>query len=205
MSLHLFVFQTPIVKRIFYKIDYHLNIRLLLYLNIMPLRKIENNAVFRSNIIKKLDIILHNEKHSSNLEKGIYNYALKEACRRKVIKKWDNPYFVQIYVDHLRSIFTNLKNTDIISQVKDGTIKSHMIAFMTHQEFCPERWSDLIEAKTKRDKNKFETNIAAATDTFTCRKCKGNQCTFYQLQTRSADEAITTFVTCISCSARWKC
>ena len=171
----------------------------------MPSRKIENNTIFRANIVKKLDTHFDNEKHSSNLEKGIYNYSLKEATRRKVIKKWDNPYFVQIYVDHLRSIFVNLKNTDIVSQVKDGSIKSHTIAFMTHQEFCPERWAELIDIKSKRDKNKFETNIAAATDTFTCRKCKGNQCTFYQLQTRSADEAITTFVTCISCSARWKC
>lgn len=171
----------------------------------MPSRKIENQDVFRSNIVKRLNVIFDNEKHSVNLEKGIYNYSLKEATRRKVIKKWDNPYFVQIYVDHLRSIFVNLKNTDIVSQVKDGTIKSHTIAFMTHQEFCPERWGDLIEAKTKRDKNKFETNLEAATDLFTCRKCKSKQCTYYQLQTRSADEPMTTYISCISCSARWKC
>ena len=171
----------------------------------MPSRKIENHSVFRANIVKKLDEIFQNEKHSGNLEKGIYNYALKEATRRKVIKKWDNPYFVQIYVDHLRSIFVNLKNTDIVSQVTDGTIKAHTIAFMTHQELSPERWADMIEAKSKRDKNKFETNLEAATDTFTCRKCKGNQCTYYQLQTRSADEAMTTYISCILCSARWKC
>lgn len=171
----------------------------------MPSRKIENNTVFRANIVKKINDIFQNEKHSMNLEKGIYNYALKESTRRKVIKKWDNPYFVQIYVDHLRSVYVNLKNTDIVSQVKDGSIKSHTIAFMTHQELCPERWTDLIDAKSKRDKNKFEINMEASTDLFTCRKCKGKQCTFYQLQTRSADEAITTFVTCILCSARWKC
>lgn len=177
----------------------------ILYLNKMPSRKIENNTVFRANIVKKINDIFQNEKHSMNLEKGIYNYALKESTRRKVIKKWDNPYFVQIYVDHLRSVYVNLKNTDIVSQVKDGSIKSHTIAFMTHQELCPERWTDLIDAKSKRDKNKFEINMEASTDLFTCRKCKGKQCTFYQLQTRSADEAITTFVTCILCSARWKC
>jgi DNA-directed RNA polymerase subunit M/transcription elongation factor TFIIS len=171
----------------------------------MPSRKIENHVVFRTNIVKKLNSVFDNEKHSSNLEKGIYNYSLKEATRRKVIKKWDNPYFVQIYVDHLRSIFVNLKNTDIVSQVKDGSIKSHTIAFMTHQEFCPERWNGLIEAKSKRDKTKFETNLEAATDLFTCRKCKGNQCTYYQLQTRSADEPMTTYISCILCSARWKC
>ena len=170
----------------------------------MSLRKIDNSELFRSNIRKKLDEILHNEKNSSNLEKGIFNYTLKEAERRRIIKKWDNKQFVQIYVDHLRSIMNNLKN-EIVEQINAGNIKPHIVAFMTHQELSPEKWHNLIEAKSKRDKNKFETNIAAATDTFTCRKCKANQCTYYQMQTRSADEPMTTFVTCIPCGNRWKC
>ena len=76
---------------------------------------------------------------------------------------------------------------------------------MTHQELCPTKWNDLIEAKSKRDKNKFEVNLEASTDTFTCRKCKSNKCTYYQMQTRSADEPMTTFVTCLECGNRWKC
>ena len=36
-------------------------------------------------------------------------------------------------------------------------------------------------------------------------KEKYTQCSYYQLQTRSADEPMTTFVTCINCGARWKC
>jgi len=170
----------------------------------MSLLKVANPESFRSNIRKKIEAILEDEKNSINLEKGIFNYTLKEAEQRKIIKKWDNKNFVQIYLDHLRSIMINLKG-EIVENIKDGSLKPHIVAFMTHQELLPEKWSTLIEAKTKRDKNKFETNIAAATDTFTCRKCKGNQCTYYQMQTRSADEPMTTFVTCILCSARWKC
>jgi len=170
----------------------------------MSLRKIENPDLFRSNIKKKLLEIIENEKTVNNLEKGIFNYALKEADQRKIVKKWDNAYFVQIYLDRLRSIMSNLKG-DVLESIKDHSVKAHIVAFMTHQELCPEKWSALIEAKSKRDKNKFETNIAAATDTFTCRKCRGNQCTYYQMQTRSADEPMTTFVTCILCNARWKC
>ena len=170
----------------------------------MSIRKIENADTFRTNIRKKLDEILENEKNSTNLEKGIFNYTLKEAEHRKIVKKWDNKQFVQIYLDHLRSIIANLKG-DILQQIKDGTMKPHIVAFMTHQELSPERWDDLIAAKIKRDKNKLEVKIAASTDLFTCRKCKGNQCTFYQLQTRSSDEGITTFIQCILCNSRWKC
>ena len=49
-------------------------------------RIIQNPDVFRTNIRNKLNAILENEKHSLNLEKGIYNYALKEATTRKVLK-----------------------------------------------------------------------------------------------------------------------
>jgi transcription elongation factor S-II len=170
----------------------------------MSSRKIENPELFRSNIRKKIDEKLQNEKNSSNLEKGIFNYTLKEADQRKIVKKWDNKYFIQIYLDRLRTVYTNLSDT-IIEQITSGAIKPHIVAFMTHQELNPDKWAALIDAKSKRDANKFETNIAAATDTFTCRKCKGNQCTYYQMQTRSADEPMTVYISCCNCGNRWKC
>lgn len=170
----------------------------------MSLSKIENPDLFRANIRKKLIEKLDDERAANNLEKGIFNYTLKEADQRKVVKKWDNKYFVLIYLNHLRSILSNL-NQYWISEIKQNSLQPHKIAFMTHQELDHDKWAELIEAKSKRDKNKFEVNMAAATDTFTCRKCKANQCTYYQMQTRSADEPMTTFVTCIPCGNRWKC
>jgi DNA-directed RNA polymerase subunit M/transcription elongation factor TFIIS len=169
----------------------------------MSSRKIENSELFRSNIRAKINEKLNNEKHSSNLEKGIFNYALKEADQRKIVKKWDNKHFVQIYLDRLRSIYTNL-NDSIIEQISNGTVKAHVIAFMTHQELNPEKWTKLIEAKSKRDANKFESNLEASTDTFTCRKCKSKKCTFMSVQTRSSDEPSTIFVTCLDCGNRFK-
>lgn len=170
----------------------------------MSLHKIENPDNFRANIRKKINEKLDDEKASVNLEKGIFNYTLKEADQRKIVKKWDNKFFIQIYLSHLRSILNNLSE-NLINEVRSGSIKSHTIAFMTHQELAHDKWAQLIDAKSKRDKNKFEVNVAAATDTFTCRKCKKNQCTYYLMQTRSSDEPMTCYVQCISCNNRWKC
>jgi transcription elongation factor S-II len=170
----------------------------------MSFKKIENPEKFRSNVKEKIDQILKNEKNSSNLEKGIFNYSLNEAKNKRVVKKWDNPHFVQIYLDRLKSIYVNLNNAELLEQINNGSIKPHTVAFMTHQEMRPDRWKELIDAKTKRDMHKYENNIEAATDTFTCRKCKSNKCTYYLQQIRSADEPCTIFVTCLFCGQRWK-
>ena len=169
-------------------------------------KTIDNPDAFRANIRNKLASFFPPEtKYAGNLEKGIHNWALKEASNRRVVKKWDNHFFVQIYLDHLRSVYINLKNEHLIQQVVSGEIKSHMIAFMTHQEMCPEKWAELIRLKSIRNKSKFVTQIEACTDTFTCRKCKSKKCSFMQAQTRSADEGITTYVQCLDCGCRWKC
>ena len=171
----------------------------------MSLKKIENPDAFRTNIRKKLSSFFSEDmSHASNLEKGIYNWTLKEATNRKVVKKWDNQFFIQIYIDHLRSIFLNLRNDKLPQMVACGEIKAHELAFMTHHEMLPEKWDELIKAKSIRDKSKFEQNIEAMTDTFTCRKCKSKKCSYMQLQTRSADESMTVYVTCCECGNRWK-
>ena len=167
--------------------------------------KITEPETFRFNMKTKLNNIIENDKLASNMEKGIFNYSLKESTNKKVVKKWDNPYFVQIYTDRMRSIIYNLTKNDILlEQLKNETVKPQDIAFMTHYEMCPEKWKTMLMVKSEKDKGKFETNIEASTDTFTCRKCRGNKTTYYQLQIRSADEPATTFINCIDCGNKWK-
>jgi DNA-directed RNA polymerase subunit M/transcription elongation factor TFIIS len=167
--------------------------------------KIDQPDSFRSNFVKKIDLIIENEKISRNIERGIYNFTLKECTNRKLLKKWDNPFFVTIYIDRMKSIYTNLQYEPFKKLIQSGDIKMSELAYMTHQEMRPDKWTKMIEEKSKRDQCKYETEIQASTDRFICRKCKSNQCSYYQLQTRSADEPMTTFVTCINCSARWRC
>ena len=169
------------------------------------MKVINDHETFRKNIVIKLeDIMSHN--NAENLEKGIYNNSLDQANKLNVVKKWDNPYFVQLYLNKLRSIYLNLKdNSEILEKINAKEIKAHEIAFMTHQEICPDKWEELIQMKKIRDKNKYEPVLEASTDDFKCWKCKSKKCTYYQLQTRSADEPMTTFVTCLDCGNRWKC
>jgi transcription elongation factor S-II len=169
------------------------------------MRTIANPETFRCNIRNKLQICLPDESICKNLEKGIYNYCIKESNERQIVKKWDNVYFTHIYLDKLRSVYANLKSPQLIEKIMSKSIKPHEIAFMSHQEIIPEKWATLLSDKKIREENIYAPKLEASTDGFTCRKCKSKECSYYQLQTRSADEPMTTFVTCIKCGNRWKC
>jgi len=171
---------------------------------------IENPKEFRDNIAKKLDVFVKDNTKSINLEKAVFNYAIKQSKNRKIVRKWDNKYFVQIYLDRFRSIYNNMNpkisssNKGLLNKYKKNLIKLKQLANMTHQDMNPKIWKELIDAKIKRDKNLTEVDMSAATDEFKCFKCQKRQCTYYQLQTRSADEPMTTFITCLNCGNRWK-
>jgi transcription elongation factor S-II len=166
---------------------------------------------FRKNVRNKLNKIIKKKKISLNLEKGIYNFTIKTAKQKNIIRNWNNSTFVMLYVDKLKSIMINLnvkssvENKDLLKKLKNGDCKPHELAFMSCQEMFPEKWKYLVDAKIKRDKKEGEVDLSAATDEFFCFKCKKRKCSYYEMQTRSADEPMTTFVTCLLCGNNWKC
>jgi len=167
--------------------------------------KIKNPEEFREKIKENLLKKINNKKMVDNLEKGIYNYSIDEAIKKKIIKKWDNPFFTILYLDKFKTIIFNLDNNNLKKRLKNKEFKAHELAFMKPEEMNPEKWNEIIELQKIQEQNKYSPKIDAMTDNFTCWKCKSNKCSYYQLQTRSADEPMTTFVSCLNCGQRWKC
>ena len=59
-------------------------------------------------------------KICENIEKGLVNYSLEKADKINIIKKWDNEYFVLIYIDRLRTIIMNLNNNkNLLNKIKE--------------------------------------------------------------------------------------
>ena len=157
---------------------------------------------FRNNLKQKYIALMGDVNIGSNIEIGVFNYAIKQSKIKKIVKKWDNTYFVQLYIDRTRTVLYNLKNKELFNSIKCGDIKSHHFAIMTHQEMNMDKWHDMIERKNKRDKSKIEERMIEGA--FKCKKCGSEKTSYYQMQTRSADEPMTTFVQC-ECGNRWKC
>ena len=167
-------------------------------------RKVNEPEIFRENVLKSIELITKNQKISDNLEKGIYNYTLKLCEEKQLIKKWSNEAFVILYIQKLRTLIINLQNETLLDKLLSKSLKAHEFVYLSHQELRPDLWEILLEEKKIKDENKFTPKIEASTDDFICGKCKSKKCTYYQLQTRSADEPMTTFVTCLDCGNRFK-
>lgn len=108
-----------------------------------------------------------------------------------------------------RSIIFNLKdpkNPDLRRKVLLGQVKAERLIDMSPEEMASDQRQREIEQI--KEKALFECERAAApkasTDQFKCSRCGKKETTYYQLQTRSADEPMTTFVTCVNCNNHWK-
>ena len=160
---------------------------------------IHDAKTFRKRCIDKISDLIEDTSTSENIEIGIYNYSIQMAKDRRIVRKWSNKFFVEIYLSKLKSVLSNVSK-ELIATIKEP----HLIAFMEHQELNPKRWEELIQKQKKRDSYMCENNAAANTTDLMCFKCKSNLCSYYQLQTRSSDESMTTYVTCVDCGNHWK-
>ncbi|XP_008057943.1 transcription elongation factor A protein 2 isoform X2 [Carlito syrichta] len=112
------------------------------------------------------------------------------------------------YKNRVRSRISNLKdakNPDLRRNVLCGTIAPQQIAVMTSEEMASDELKEIRKAMTKEAirEHQMARTGGTQTDLFTCSKCRKN-CTYMQVQTRSSDEPMTTFVVCNECGNRWK-
>ena len=150
------------------------------------------------------------ETEQKDLEIGVFNSSLEQADIRKIRKNWENPAFVIIYNILSRRTISNLtpdsyiKNLRLIERLKDKEFKPHEVAFMNYGELNPDNWRSLIEQQVKRETKLLEGNKDMATDQFKCNRCNKRQCSYYEMQTRSADEPMTIFIRCLNCGKQWR-
>lgn len=168
------------------------------------------NDTFRQKYIQLLNNDLNDVRLSKRIEKQLYNYSIRLAKSKYIKRTWNNPIFKKIYISKVRSFYSNIlessyiKNPNFKSKILSGEIKVDEISKLSVYDIYPENWSKLLDEKIKRDKIKYEMKPTAMTDQFKCRKCGSRSCSYYEVQTRSADEPMTQFITCLDCGCRWK-
>eukprot|EP00164_Ancoracysta_twista_P003866 GFYU01005186.1.p1 GENE.GFYU01005186.1~~GFYU01005186.1.p1 ORF type:complete len:315 (-),score=67.19 GFYU01005186.1:370-1314(-) len=114
------------------------------------------------------------------------------------------------YKTKFRSLSFNLKdpkNPSLRANVLLSIISPEKLCQMTSHEMASDDVKKEREEHQRIGKEKVMPDWdrdKSTTNMFKCGKCGERKCTYYQMQTRSADEPMTTFVTCQHCGNRWK-
>lgn len=146
----------------------------------------------RNNVLQEISNNYPN-KVAVNLEKSIYNWCLNKCKELSIEPNYENDNFLNIYVQRFMEIFDYLENHDYKTKVLNKEILSKDMGFIHYKEIDPEQWKPVV----------YE-NESDSEGIFKCMKCKSQKTTYYSLQTRSADEPMTNFITCLNCGNRWK-
>ena len=164
----------------------------------------------RAKMVEYLQQNVKNKKLARRIEKSIYNYVIEVSKERNIQRSWNNPIFMNIYRSKILSVNSNLDkncyihNTHLLKSIKNKDINPDDVGKLSVYDIFPDNWKDLLNIKSKRDKIKYELKPEAMTTLFKCRKCGSRETSYYEVQTRSADEPMTQFITCLSCNNRWK-
>lgn len=157
----------------------------------------------RTIVSSRLFEILGNDPISKNLEKSVFNFAVRSDN-----PSWDNSMFRTRYRHKAMEIIRLLNDPkcSLKNMLITGQIQARDVGRMGPAELFPGGPWDATQQQIRIGE---EIRRAAAEKVpeglFQCRKCKSKKTRYYQMQTRSADEPMTTFVTCLQCSTRWKC
>lgn len=177
----------------------------------------EDNNDFNKNKVRDdfVDILRKKlkipELQAKDLEIGVFNATIDYAKNYGIQLSWKSQILLDTYINISRSIYSNLKKDSYIGNknlhkrmLKNKEFHPHMLPYMQYHNVFPERWKEIIEKNQRRFKAAYEIKLVAMSDMITCSRCKSKKVSYYELQTRSGDEASTLFMNCLICGKKWK-
>lgn len=162
-----------------------------------------NQNINRYVILEELNKHIKNQKLSIDVETSIAEYAITYTLQYN----YDDEYIISVYHDKYQSILdlidskSKIYNNKLVKKLKKQEIIAKNLAFLKPYEIFEEKWKNYLYKKKFNELKKDSVRTSTA---YTCYKCKKNETFTSQMQTRAADEPMTTFITCKNCKNTWK-
>lgn len=170
------------------------------------------DCAIREVVIRNFQELIGNEDIVKELEDSILHAVSDESIKEGIEIDWGNRIFWNIYRNRAISLYENLRGSDSyvqnnenwLQKLKNNEITPRNLVQLTSIDLCPARWRDVLDKVIESEKKLYSKSESASIMMW-CSGCKKKtKCDYYQMQTRSADEPMTTFVTCLECDRQWK-
>lgn len=88
--------------------------------------------------------------------------------------------------------------------VESGVNEIIEISKRTKNVFFYTHWFNEAQDEFRKEIDEFNSTVQIANGLVTCPKCKSRNTSYTMVQTRSADEGMTTVCTCFNCGNNWR-
>jgi DNA-directed RNA polymerase subunit M/transcription elongation factor TFIIS len=153
---------------------------------------------------KDLEDIISLEYLADRIERGIFEFALLTVT----LQKLQDHFVLPVYQNKLYNLCVNLdmenkriENHTLLPNILSGSIDPYFLSFLSPEQLHPKRWMDIVNKIQLKNKTKYEMQT---TDIYKCKKCGQRKSMISELQTRSLDEPVTRYVTCMVCYHTFK-
>lgn len=155
----------------------------------------------RKKAITDLTKIL-GKAHAKKCEQGIYDFT-KQYCNDIDELKDQSEGIYRHTLNNLLFNFNTRGNTitKILDEMTAGNFDAHEFAFLPPDKLDEDKWMSI---KLRAQMTEETLNNLPSIEWRSCRNCKGTKYNYYQMQTRSADEPMTTFYICEGCSKTYR-
>ena len=170
-----------------------------------------NVQAVRNKVAARFASTLEDRELGKKLEIVLWNDTLRRCQEDRIPLEWSPSFsksFRERYTTRAISldVYNLKKNQTLNANIRSQTVGLKTFVRMMPWEMNPEFWTPVFERVAyKALRKQLTVDLATVPEgAFTCSKCKSKKTTFYEMQTRSADEPMTVFIQCINCGKRWK-
>lgn len=140
-----------------------------------------------------LDVVVKDPKVSRYLEMASWNHTMDICKKLGHDLKWDNFTFRNRYTQKILSVRYNIGlRQDLLDKMKTGETSIKNFVNSKPWEVCPEKWEKAFEDAAKKALRFTDASAMDPKDMpdgmLQCGKCKSRKTSYYEMQTRSADE-----------------
>jgi len=169
---------------------------------------VSSPADIRTRAVDMLNAVVGDIRTAKLLEKATWNHAVRFCKMKNQPLNWDNSAFRNAYTQKVLGVRYVVRDRPEVLK-KFTELDPTLVSFVNAKphELCPDKWEKAFEDAARKalrftdasamDPEKMPDGILK------CR-CGSMKTSYYELQTKSADEPMTVFAKCHECGKRWK-